>query len=102
MPRRFVHNLWAALPFLICGAVLLGVPSCSTMPAKMDPQLDQFSLEYDTPTDPPWQARLEAVDAELRAKYGMATEQTAVGVLDLRQLRLAWLHPDREEYAASV
>ena len=32
----------------------------------------------------------------------MTTEQTAVGVLDLKSLRLAMVHPDREEYAASV
>src|SRR5260221_9839140 len=32
----------------------------------------------------------------------MTTEQSAIGVLDLRTLRLAMIHPDREEYAASV
>src|SRR5262249_42341646 len=32
----------------------------------------------------------------------MTTEQTAVGVLDLEHLRLAMIHPDRIEYAASV
>lgn len=49
------------------------------------------------------QARLEQIDTELRAKYGMTTEQTAVGVLDLaRPERTAMIHPDRIEYAASV
>ena len=32
----------------------------------------------------------------------MTTEQTAVGVLDLKTRRLAMIHPDRGEYAASV
>jgi beta-lactamase class A len=38
----------------------------------------------------------------LRAKCGMTTQQAAVGVLDLKHLRLAMVHPDREDYAASV
>src|SRR5262249_5401173 len=41
-------------------------------------------------------------DANLRAQYDMTAGQTAVGVLDLKTLRLAMIHPDREEYAASV
>src|SRR5947207_11793485 len=32
----------------------------------------------------------------------MTTEQSAVGVMDLRNGRLAMIHPDRGEYAASV
>lgn len=61
-----------------------------------------YTLDYDTPVDPALQARLEKLDAELRAKYGMTGEQTAVGVLDLKHLRLAMVNPDRIEYAASV
>jgi len=48
------------------------------------------------------QQRLEEIDARLRAKHGMTTEQTAVGVLDLLNRRVAMIHPDRIEYAASV
>jgi len=61
-----------------------------------------FTLDYNTPVDPASQARLEAIDARLRARYGMTPQQTAVGVLDLKRLRLAMIHPDRIEYAASV
>lgn len=61
-----------------------------------------YTLSYTTPTDPGLQRKLEAIDADLRSHYGMTTEQTAVGILDLQHLRLAMLHPDREEYAASV
>jgi len=61
-----------------------------------------LTLNYDTPTDPALQRRVEAIDARLRDKYGMTTEQTAVGVLDLTHPRVAMIHPDRIEYAASV
>jgi beta-lactamase class A len=61
-----------------------------------------FEMNYDTPADPELQRRLEQIDATLRAQFAMTPEQTAVGVLDLRDHRLAMLHPDRIEYAASV
>ncbi|MGH7969510.1 MAG: serine hydrolase [Limisphaerales bacterium] len=64
--------------------------------------LAQYELGYDTPLDPELQEYLEQVDARLRVKYEMTTEQTAAGVLDLIGLRLAIVHPDRQEYAASV
>jgi beta-lactamase class A len=59
-------------------------------------------LDYDTATDPQLQRRLEEIDTRLREKHGMTTAQTAVGVLDLRTNRVAMIHPDRIEYAASV
>lgn len=59
-------------------------------------------LDYDTPVDRRLQKHIESIDARLRAKYGMTTENTAVGVLDLNRPRLAMIHPDRIEYAASV
>lgn len=61
-----------------------------------------YQLGFDTPVDPALQARIESLDASLRASYGMTTGQTAVGLLDLNTLRLAMIHPDRGEYAASV
>src|ERR1035437_9412653 len=59
-------------------------------------------LGYCTPTGAALQGQLEAIDAKLRGQYGMTTEQVAVGVLDLKGLRLAMVHPDRIDYAASV
>lgn len=54
-------------------------------------------------TDRTLQRELEMIDARLRAKYGIAAEQTDVGLLDLRDpRRVAMIHPDAEEYAASV
>jgi len=61
-----------------------------------------YQHDYQTPADPALQARLEAIDAELRARYGLSPEQAAVGVMDLNRSRLAMVHPDRMTYAASV
>src|SRR5262252_2810504 len=61
-----------------------------------------YTLSFDTQTDPALQSSLENIDSKLRAKYGMATIETAVGLLDLRNLRLALVRPDNEDYAASV
>jgi beta-lactamase class A len=60
------------------------------------------TLSYNSPTDAALQSRLEAIDTRLRARHGMAPEQTSVGVLDLNTLRLAMVRPDRGDYAASV
>ena len=52
---------------------------------------------------PTLQQQIESIDARLRAKYGIAAEQTDVGLLDLNDPhRVAMIHPDHEEYAASV
>src|ERR1700674_5282802 len=59
-------------------------------------------LDYKTPLDAKLQERLEGIDARLRAKHGISPDQAAVGLLDLKRLRLAMVHPDRMEYAASV
>jgi beta-lactamase class A len=61
-----------------------------------------YTLDYHTPVDPDLQMALERIDAGLRARYGMTPEQAAVGALDLKRLRLAMIHPDRGEYAASI
>jgi beta-lactamase class A len=83
-----------ALPLL-----LIACTSNSHHPAVTP---ETFVLDYDTSVDRRLQNRIESIDARLRAKYGMTTAQTAVGVLDLDRLRLAMTHPDRIEYAASV
>jgi len=91
---------------LTAGVLLAGlgfaVAGGPTNSADLNPSFQNYALNYDSPVEPALQARVEAVDAGLRAKYGMTTEQTAVGVLDLNTLRLAMIHPDREEYAASI
>src|SRR4029079_10712563 len=71
-------------------------------PTDTSQEFQTYVLDYDSKLDSALQSKLENVDRELRAKYGMTPEQTAAGVLDLKHLRVAMLHPDREEYAASV
>ncbi len=61
-----------------------------------------LQLDYDTRVDAKLQREVDALDERLRAQYGMTAEHTAVGVLDLKRGRVAMIHPDRIEYAASV
>jgi beta-lactamase class A len=92
----------AALPCLL----LMVMAVCLSAGQSGSPQpmssFESYSLDYDTPTDPALQLQIEAIDANLRGKCGMGSEQVSVGVLDLKRLRLAMVHPDRIEYAASV
>ena len=48
------------------------------------------------------QMTLEKIETDLRAKYGITTQECATGVLDLRTGAMAMTNPDRIEYAASV
>lgn len=80
----------------------LGLAGCATPSAVNHYDFHQYVLDYDSPADAGLQAKLEAIDTKLRAQLGMSPEQTAAGVLDLQAPRLAMIHPDRIEYAASV
>jgi beta-lactamase class A len=95
MQRRWVSGFWLV-------GMLLCLAGCAKLAPDMKQSFASYTLDYDTPVDAALQGELEALDARLRAKYGMSAEQTAVGVLDLQRLRLAMLRPDHEEYAASV
>jgi beta-lactamase class A len=68
----------------------------------MNPNINQYVLTYQSPADSALQMGLERVDAACRRQFGLTTNQSAVGLLDLNTLRLALIHPDREEYAASI
>ncbi|MEJ0090605.1 MAG: serine hydrolase [Limisphaerales bacterium] len=68
----------------------------------MNFNFQSYTLDYNTPVNSALQSQVEKIDATLRAKYGMTPNQTAVGLLDLKNLRLAMIRPDHEEYAASV
>ena len=83
-------------------ALMLGGCGCRSLTPEAEQRLHRYELNYDTPVDAAWQAKLEAIDGSLREPLGMTTEHAAVGVLDLNSLRLAMIHPDREAYAASV
>src|ERR1035441_9978012 len=86
--------LLMAIAFCLSGSEAAGGPATAAF--------GNYVLDHNTPTNAALQGQLEAIDAKLRGQYGMTTEQTAVGVLDLKRLRLAMVHPDRMEYAASV
>lgn len=90
----------ALLPPIL--VVLVLSVACKPPMPPTDPALPHYVLDFDAPLDAALQARLEAIDAGLRAKYGMEPEHTDVGLLDLAHLRLAMIHPDSIEYAASV
>jgi len=88
------------VPLLL--AFLPGISGCCRHEGPVPPGISPLVLDYDTPADAALQAELSALDARLRASLGMTPEQAAAGVLDLRTGRLALLHPDRIDYAASV
>ena len=87
---------------LSCSLAALCWCGCSTVTPGMKPNFESFVLDFATPVDAELQATLEGIDVRLRGQFGLTAEQTALGVLDLRRLRLAMIHPDRIEYAASV
>ena len=86
----------------VCCFVTMFLSACTSATPVAKPRLEDYNLNYDTPVDPVLQAGIEAIDADLRGQLGMSSEEASVGVFDLRGLRLAMIHPDRIEYAASV
>lgn len=94
MKARAAAGLWLGL--------VLGGAAVKAAPPPMPTGLATLTLDYATPTDAALQARLVALDAELREKFGLGAEATAVGLLDLRTGRWAAVRPDRIDYAASV
>lgn len=91
---------FAIVSWLLAAAACIA--GCAMAAAQSAGSFQNYVLDFDTPVDAQLQSKLERIDEELRGKYGMTTEQTAVGLLDLKTVRLAMIHPDREEYAASV
>jgi beta-lactamase class A len=87
---------------VVTGLAVLVLGGCASFDGNTMGKIESYTLDYDTPVDPGLQSSLEQIDAQLRAELGMKPEQTAVGVLDLKTLRLAMLWPDAIDYAASV
>lgn len=83
-------------------ATLAMICFCSCTAGPSNRSFERYELKYESPVDRPLQAQVEHIDTDLCLRYGMTTEQTAVGVLDLKTARLAMIHPDRIEYAASI
>ena len=80
-------------------ALVLSAPLCAQ---TMTPDLSHLALDFATPPTPALQRSLEKIDAGLRARFGMAEADTAVGVFDLRRGWIAMVRPDAIFYAASV
>jgi beta-lactamase class A len=78
-----------------------GALAADTRP-NMQSSFADYRLDFNTPVDAALQSRVEALDTRLRADFGMAPTQSAVGVLDLLTKRLALIRPDALDYAASV
>jgi beta-lactamase class A len=91
-----------SLTVMAWSAVTVFIVSCSVVVPQMNRSFRTFRLDYSAFVDTELQRDVEKVDADLRTKFALTAEQAAVGVLDLRTLRLAMIHPDREEYAASL
>ncbi len=87
---------------MIVSAALLCLAGCSSVRRNATPDFQSYTLNYASPTDAMLQAKVEGIDTALRARFGMAAEQTSAGVLDLASLKLAMVRPDRGDYAASV
>ena len=87
---------------LLSAAVSLLLLGCSSGAPRPAVTPETFTVNYDTRVDAALQTQLEAIDARLRATYGIAPELTDVGLLDLQHPRIAMIHPDQIEYAASV
>jgi len=88
-------------PLVLLVAAALLLQGCASPPGgKRNPV--PLTLDYSSPVDSSLQAKLSRIDAELRAKYGIEPAQTAAGILELRQGRLALIEPDRLFYGASV
>ncbi len=91
-----------SLTLAVTFGILLCVTGCTLVRRNTMPDFMSYTLDASTPVDSMLQNKIESIDANLRAKYSMTTRQTAVGVLDLKTLRLAMVRPDQIDYAASV
>jgi beta-lactamase class A len=91
-------KIWPAAVLLSLAALL---SSCKS-PDSVRDSFHHYELRFDSRVDAGLQRQLEKIDSELRERFDMTTAQSAVGLLDLRTPRLAMIHPDRGEYAASI
>ena len=70
--------------------------------AAASPAVADMKLDAATAPTPGFQEEIATIEREVRARYGLAEAQSAVGVLDLKTGRLALVRPDEIFYAASV
>ena len=102
MERESLHRCAGWRLVALAALLVLGVARGESAAAGTELSMKNFTLDFATPVDPVLQSAVAGIDARLREKFGLAAELTAVGVLDLRTLRLALVRPDAIDYAASV
>ncbi len=122
MSIRFVAGLFVSVVFIFINAgSIKGQDKAdvkATPPAKLDSEalkkvgtiagfkpnspLGKYVLDFNAPLNAELQKTLEAFDYELRGKYEFESASTAVGLLDLKTLRLATINPDEAEYSPSA
>lgn len=88
----FISNASKAL--LTLALLLTG---CAVNNPKMN-----LTLNHETTVDVRLQEQFEGIDSEIRNQLGISQELVNAGLLDLKTGRLAMIHPDRIEYAASI
>ena len=93
---------FSSLRILVIVVIMNSAVSNPAWGAEISRSLSDYTLDFSTPCDPKLQSALEGIHARLRDRFLIGTNQTAIGVLDLRSLRPAMIHPDRIDYAASV
>ena len=89
------------LGLLSARIALAQIPPPSQSVSSTTHSFTSYTLSYTNQVDWALQTNLEAIDARLRDQFGMTTNETCVGLLDLKNLRLAMLRPDHEEYGAA-
>jgi beta-lactamase class A len=87
---------------VLVALIAIVLAACKSTGPRHKSAMGNYILNCDTPVDPALQRQLESIDAGLRSEFGITTDQVSVGVFDLQRLRLAMIHPDRIDYAASV
>jgi len=95
----------SGMSYRVVGPILVGLSGVvaygqTTRPATQP--MDALVIDWDSKPDPALQAELERIDASIRASLDIPADKVKLGVLDLRTGRLAMIHPDQIEYAASV
>jgi beta-lactamase class A len=91
------------LPAALIGLLLVAsIARAQSTASTTQSAMQSYKINYTTPVDPAYQARLESIDKDLRAQFDIKPDQTQLGLLDLKHLKLAMIHPDQCEYAASV
>src|SRR5690625_1942093 len=93
---HFLNRFCAVLFWLALLSVTFRLDASTNRP------MNNYTLDYTTSVDTELQKELESIDQKLRERYEINSGKTAVGILDLNNLRLAMIDPDRIEYAASV